>query len=102
MAEITLIAATTATATKVPVQTQNYDHVLFTAAGLAGAETATIYVASNGAWVPMVNHLGAAAQLTATLPALWLMGGPHYAVDKAATAGAASVSVVLKPAQSVG
>lgn len=102
MASVDLIAATTASATKVPVDVQNYDSVIFTAAGLAGAETATIFIQSAGSWVSAVNALGAAASLTATLPMLVLPGGGRYAVDKAATASPASVSVILKSAQAVG
>ena len=82
---------TGAVSTKADFDATLYQTVLIAADVLAGAETATIFVKVNGAYVPMANSAGTAAGLTATVAGVTLPGGVVYGVTKAATAGACGV-----------
>lgn len=88
---------TAAVATQVDFDASTYRSVVVAADVLAGAEVATIYAKVNGSYIPMVNSLGAAAGLTALLPAITLPGGFTYGVTKGATAGACGVFIAGIP-----
>jgi len=66
---------TGAVSTKADFDATLYQTVLIAADVLAGAETATIFVKVNGAYVPMANSAGTAAGLTATVAGVTLPGG---------------------------
>ena len=92
MATITVINPTTATATKVPFNTDSYrEDVAFHASGLAGAETITPYVGGSAGWTGLYDEAGEQILLTATKPQMRVAPGAHYAFDKGATAGAAAL-----------
>jgi hypothetical protein len=88
----TIIAAQTGAATKTKYMAGNKtSKVSFTATNLATTETITPYVGGGAGWTPLYDSSGTQLKLTATKPQLELPGGCHYAFDKDATAGAASL-----------
>lgn len=91
MATTTVIAATTASKTKVTYTASPEGDVSFTASGLATTETITPYVGGSNGWTALYDSSGTQLKLTATKPQLTLAGGLPYAFDKDATAGATSL-----------
>lgn len=83
--------ATGAQATAQPFDATNYGQVVIAADKLATTETCTLFVSVNGTFVPMVNVLGLAGSLTATIPSIVLPGGVVYGATKQATAAACGV-----------
>ena len=97
MATITLLVPQTgALVTQTPFDTAAYAAVTLSADNLATTETVTVLQAitspSGGTlYSPAVNSNGAAASLTAAIPACNLPGGLVYAFTKSATAAACGV-----------
>lgn len=89
-------ATTSAVSTKAVIENNDAPGVTILANNLAGAETVSIFIDTdgNGTYVAVTDTGGTALTLTATRPALTFEGGPRYAVTKSATAGACAVSYV--------
>lgn len=74
------------------VDATGYREVVIHADNLATTEEVDIYMNSNGSKKPVYNYnASAAAVLTATAPAIALLGGLEYFVAKDATAGSCGV-----------
>lgn len=71
----------------------NYPSLTVCADNLAGAETVGIYILCGNTWKAMTDSLGNVQKLTASIPAIQLVGGNGYAFTKDATAGACGVWV---------
>ncbi len=95
MAQSTLIpAATAAQNTQQPFNTAGASFVIVAADNLATTETAPLWILVGSTYKQVTDTAGNVIQLTATIPAVQLIGGPTYAATKSATAGACGVYVI--------
>lgn len=87
-------AATAAQAVQQPFNTAGQAFVIVGADNLATTETAPLWIQIGATYKQVTDTAGNVIQLTATIPAVQLVGGPTYAATKSATAGACGVYVL--------
>ena len=95
MAQSTLIPpATAAQNTPQPFNSAGSSFVIVGADNLATTETAPLWIQIGSTFKQVTDTAGNIITLTASIPAVQLIGGPVYAATKSATAGACGVYVV--------
>ena len=82
--------------TSQPFASAAYDSITVAADKLAGVETVGIFVNVNGTNKQVTDIYGTAVNLTATISAVALEGGPSYVFVKSTTAVACAVLVYGK------
>lgn len=93
MSSFIVVAPTTLARTSSPFDTNQYDSITVSTDGLAGGETVTLQVLSGVVAKQVTDIYGVAINLTATISAVALEGGPQYIFVKSATAAVCGVYV---------
>jgi hypothetical protein len=93
MSRFVAIPATTGSATSQVYDASQYDSITVSADNLAGGETVTLQVVAGATPKQITDIYGTVINLTATVSAVALEGGPFYQFVKSATASACAVYV---------